>query len=142
MDGGEYRLEEQVGFLLRRANQRHLAVFAATIPEVTTTQLAALARLDAEGPMSQIELGRLTAMDGATIKGVVDRLAGRGLVRIERSAADRRRLVVGLTDAGRALFAALKPRGFEATRATLAPLGPEERVLFLAMLRRLGEEGR
>ena len=45
MEERVYRLEDQVGFLLRRANQRHLAVFAEVIPEVTTTQFAALARL-------------------------------------------------------------------------------------------------
>jgi DNA-binding MarR family transcriptional regulator len=135
---GDYRLEDQVGYLLRRANQRHLALFAAAIPELTTTQLAALARLDEQGPMSQHQLGRLTAMDAASIKGVVDRLVRRGLARAERSVEDRRRLVVGLSDEGRALFAAVRARGFEVTRRTLAPLAAEERVQFLALLRRMG----
>ena len=33
--GGDYRLQEQVGFALRKANQRHLAIFAAQIGEMT-----------------------------------------------------------------------------------------------------------
>ena len=44
--GDTYRLGEQVGFLIRRAHQRHTALFAARIgDDLTTTQWAALARL-------------------------------------------------------------------------------------------------
>jgi DNA-binding MarR family transcriptional regulator len=137
VDEEEYRLEDQVGFLLRRANQRHLAVFAEVIPEVTTTQLAALARLAEQGAMSQNQLGRATAMDAATIKGVVGRLARRRLVTTAPSAEDRRRLVVALTPEGRALFEDLRCRGVEASRRTLGPLTPAERERFLALLRRM-----
>ena len=133
----DYRLEDQVGFLLRRVNQRHLAVFAGVIPEVTTTQLAALAKLAELGPLSQNQLGRATAMDAATIKGVVGRLVTRRLVATVPSAEDRRRLIVDLTPEGRALFDGLRARAREATRRTLAPLAPAERERFLALLRRL-----
>ena len=132
-----YRLDEQVGFLLRKVNQRHLSVFASVIPEVTTTQLAALAKLAELGPMSQNQLGRATAMDAATIKGVVGRLVTRRLVVTAPSEEDRRRLIVDLTPEGRALFRELRERGTEATERTLAPLTPAERERFLDMLRRL-----
>ncbi len=132
-----YRLDEQAGFLLRRANQRHLAAFSGVVPEVTTTQFAALARLAEMGPLSQNQLGRATAMDAATIKGVVGRLVTRRLVVTAPSAEDRRRLIVDLTPEGRALFEELRARGIEATERTLAPLAPAERVRFLEMLRRL-----
>lgn len=138
---GGYRLEDQVGYLLRRANQRHIALFAELIPEVTTTQLAVLARLAELGPLSQNELGRATSMDAATIKGVVGRLVARGLVATRPSAADRRRLIVAPTPAGAALFARLRERGAEASRQTLAPLAPEERARFVALLRQLAEGG-
>ncbi len=137
MADGEYRLDDAVGFLLRRANQRHLSVFGAVIPEVTTTQLAAMARLAEIGPMSQNQLGRATAMDAATIKGVVGRLVTRRLVTTVPSEEDRRRLIVDLTAEGRMLFENLSARGREATERTLAPLSPAERERFLAMLRRL-----
>jgi DNA-binding MarR family transcriptional regulator len=137
MDEDGYRLDEQVGFLLRRANQRHLAVFAEVIPEVTTTQLAALAKLAERGPLSQNQLGRATAMDAATIKGVVGRLARRRLVVTAPSAEDRRRLVVDLTSEGRALFEELWRRGLEASRRTLEPLSEAERERLLALLRRM-----
>ncbi|MFO1210864.1 MAG: MarR family transcriptional regulator [Amaricoccus sp.] len=137
MDDQAYHLDDQVGFLLRRANQRHLAVFAGVIPEITTTQFAAIAKLAEEGPMSQNQLGRMTAMDAATIKGVVGRLVGRRLVATAPSAEDRRRLIVELTPEGRALFESARARGFEASRRTLEPLTAAERRQFLALLRRL-----
>mgnify|MGYP006166211461 CR=1 FL=1 len=60
----DYQLEDQIGFVLRRVTQRHLALFSAAIPQVTTTQWAVIARLSELGPMSQNHLGREAAMAG------------------------------------------------------------------------------
>ena len=79
----EYTLGEQIGFYLRQANQRHVAIFASLMAEkLTTTQWAALVKLKDLQPCSQGNLGRETAMDMATIKGVVDRLVKRGLAHV------------------------------------------------------------
>ena len=137
MGEDSYRLDDLVGYLLRRVNQRHLALFAEVIPEVTTTQLAAMARLAEVGSMSQNQLGRATAMDAATIKGVVGRLMARGLMVTVPDPEDRRRLIVALTPEGRTLFDALRARGLEATRRTLEPLAPEDRATLMALLREL-----
>ena len=104
---GGYRLDAQVGFLLRRANQRHLAIFARAIPDLTPPQFAALARLAEVGEASQNQLGQSIAMDAATVKGVIDRLKARGLVELASHGSDRRRLVVSLTDEGRRVIASL-----------------------------------
>ena len=75
-----YILEEQIGFILRQVWQRHATIFSREIGiNLTPTQWAALAKLNETGPCSQNLLGRLTAMDVATIKGVIDRLSARGL---------------------------------------------------------------
>ena len=67
MDSSDsYVLESQVGFVMRRAVQRHIAIFSSLIPEMTPTQFAALAKLCELGQTSQNELGRLTSMDVAT----------------------------------------------------------------------------
>lgn len=132
-----YSLDAQIGFLLRRANQRHLAIFAGAIPDLTTTQFAALARLAEMGPMSQNLLGRETAMDAATIKGVVDRLKRQGLVETAPDAGDRRRLTVLLSAEGRALFEAVRGQALEVSRQTLAPLSRTEAERLLALLARL-----
>ncbi len=138
MNGAEpYRLDDQIGFVLRRVTQRHLAIFAAAIPEVTTTQFAVLARLLETGPQSQNHLGRATAMDAATIKGVVGRLAKLGYVATAADPDDRRRLTVTLTDVGAALFEARAATALQVSADTLAPLSPEERITLKALLARL-----
>ena len=136
-DPAPYRLDDQIGYVLRRVTQRHLALFAAAIPEVTTMQFAALARLAERGPMSQNELGRAASMDAATVKGVVGRLIAQGLVVTSPDTADRRRLTVGLSPAGAALFAATRERARAVSAATLAPLDPPERSVLMALLARL-----
>ena len=79
-DRRRLRARSQVGFILRQASQRHTALFAsAWAPRPRRRSRAALAKLHEIGPTSQNQLGRMTAMDVATIKGVVDRLMKRGL---------------------------------------------------------------
>lgn len=136
-DAADYCLDDQIGYLLRRVTQRHLAIFAAAIPEVTTTQFAVLARLAQVGPLSQNHLGRETAMDGATIKGVVDRLTRLGYVATGADPDDRRRLTVTLTEAGAALFAARTGTALQVSQDTLSPLTPAERETLLQLLNRL-----
>lgn len=133
-----YRLTDHVGFQLRRATQRHLAIFAANIDDLTPTQFAALARLAELGPQSQNALGRETAMDAATIKGVIDRLHNRGLVSVSRSETDRRRLNVELTQAGAERFAQAAVVAHAISEETLSPLAPSEQAVFLKLLSKLG----
>jgi DNA-binding MarR family transcriptional regulator len=135
-----YRLAEQVGHLLRRANQRHTALFARRFEafDLTPLQFAVLMRLREDGPLSQNHLGRLTAMDPNTVQGVVLRLLARGLIARQPSAEDRRRKVLRLTAAAEALLPALEAAGRAVTEETLAPLSPPERSRLLALLARLG----
>jgi MarR family transcriptional regulator, lower aerobic nicotinate degradation pathway regulator len=133
-----YRLEAQIGFILRLVSQRHSGIFADGIgDELTPTRFAALAKLYEIGPMSQNQLGRRTAMDGATIKGVVDRLRARGLVRTRPDPTDARRHLVELTDAGRDAARRAIPRAREITEKTLEPLGAKDRKTLLELLYRL-----
>lgn len=136
-DAKDYRLDDQIGYLLRRVTQRHLAIFAAAIPEVTTTQFAVLARLSEIGPVSQNHLGRATAMDAATIKGVVDRLAKLDLVATKADPADRRRLTVSLTDAGQSLFENRVATALRVSAETVTPLTSDEARLLKSLLLRL-----
>ncbi len=132
-----YVLDDQIGFVLRRVTQRHLAIFADAIPEITTTQFATLAKLAEMGPLSQNLLGRLTAMDAATIKGVVDRLRRQSLVETTADPDDRRRLTVSLTAAGRALFDRSVAAAHQVSARTLAPLTEDERQTLKAILMKL-----
>lgn len=98
----DYRLDEQIGFKLRVANQKHLEIFAAAMPDLTPRQFAVMAKLLEQGPLSQNHLGRQVAMDAATTKGVIERLLRKGYVRALPSDNDRRRLEISLTAEGAA----------------------------------------
>ncbi|MFD1811523.1 MarR family winged helix-turn-helix transcriptional regulator [Rhodococcus gannanensis] len=58
--------------------------------------------LAADGPLSQLELGRRTRIDATTIVATVDDLEKAGLATRTRDKADRRRWSVALTDDGSA----------------------------------------
>ena len=139
--GGAYVLEEQAGHLLRRAHQRHTAIFQETIPDgqLTPLQFAALVKLHDLGEVSQNQLGRLIAMDAATMQGVIKRLDARGLIERRPDPDDRRRLVLSLGASGRRLIERAIEAGHEITRQTLAPLSAAERKSFLSLLARLAE---
>src|SRR6185312_17495342 len=116
------------------------AIFLAELGEtqgVTPTQFAALVKLYDLGEQSQNELGRLTAMDPATVQGVIRRLEERRLIERSGHPGDRRRTNLRLSAAGEELVTAMIPTGVAVSAATLAPLDAEERRLFLALLRRL-----
>lgn len=132
-----YSLDDQIGYVLRRVTQRHLAIFSEAIPEVTTTQFAVIARLAEVGALSQNHLGRVTAMDAATIKGVVDRLAKLGLVSTTPDPGDRRRLTVTLTPTGADLFRLRVATALAVSKTTLAPLTTAEQRLLADLLARL-----
>jgi DNA-binding MarR family transcriptional regulator len=132
-----YQLQEQVGFILRKAHQRHVAIFAARIGDLTPPQFAALAKLRDVGETSQNQLGSMIAMDAATVKGVIDRLSARGLVDISRDEGDRRRVTVALTAAGRNAVEELIPAAREITRETLAPLTAREAATLTRLLAKI-----
>ncbi|WP_293810889.1 MarR family transcriptional regulator [uncultured Bosea sp.] len=135
----DYVLDEQVGFLMRRAQQRHISIFQEMMGShgPTPTQFAALSKLADGEEISQNQLGRMTAMDPATIKGVIARLAERGLVERLSDPNDQRRVLIRLSEAGLAAM----PKFFETAKAitvaTLEPLSPGETKQLLALLARL-----
>lgn len=134
-----YALDAQVGFLLRRAQQRHLSIFAALMAEgLTAQQFAALAKLSETGPTSQNALGRQTAMDNSTINGVVKRLHQRGLVEKFPAPEDNRLHMLRLTAEGARVHARVLPLAIEITRLTLAPLSRSEQQSLLRILRKIG----
>ena len=133
-----YRLSSQIGHILRRASQRHSTIFAEQmVGGLTPTRFAALAMLFERGHLSQNELGRLTAMDIATIKGVVDRLSDKGLVAVRPDPDDGRRNLISLTDQGLALVEQAIPAGKAISKATLKPLSSAERKQLVELLKKI-----
>jgi DNA-binding MarR family transcriptional regulator len=136
---GRYILDDQAGFLMRVAMQRHTSIFTSRMIEgLTQTQFAALAKLYEVGPCSQNYLGRLIYLDAATIKGVVDRLHLRGFVTALNDPKDRRRRAVALTERGRTVTESAMAVASDITTATLRPLTADEQRQITKLLRKLG----
>jgi DNA-binding MarR family transcriptional regulator len=136
----DYVLEAQVGYLLRCAHQRATETFNAVMAEfgVTPTQFAALAKLDDLAAVSQNQLGRLIAMDPATISGVIGRLTTRGYVQPSPDPKDARVVVLALTPAGKAAITAMKAVAADVSRKTLEPLTAAETAALVRALSKIG----
>ncbi len=132
-------LDEQIGHLIRRAHQRASASFMTVLSghRFTPTQFFAMARLRERGQLSQNRLGRLTAMDPATIQGVVRRLDDRGFLKRLPDPTDRRRMVLRLTPAGEQAVDGLSHEVDAVSQQVLQPLAPDEREQFRSLLKRI-----
>ena len=136
----DYRLEDQVGFLLRKAHQAASEIFQSQAGphQITPTQFSTLIRLDDLGELSHGDLAELTAMDPATLLGVVQRLAKRDLLSVRADPADGRRRLVRLTEAGHELARSLRAIGPRISELTLDGFSAAERRELLRLLARLG----
>jgi DNA-binding MarR family transcriptional regulator len=131
-------MEDQVGFLMRVAMQRHTSIFTSLMPhDLTQTQFAALAKLVDVGTCSQNHLGRLIYLDAATIAGVVDRLRTRKLVAIEINPKDRRRSMVAVTKTGERVAREATEFAHRITKHTLAPLRAVEQRQIVRLLQKM-----
>jgi len=132
-------LDDDIAHLIRRAHQRASATFMAVLSDynLTPAQYFALVRLREKGEVSQNLLGRMAAMDPATIQGVVKRLGKRGLVDRIPDLKDRRRMRLHLTDEGVTLIDGLRVGITKMTDKILAPLNSEEQSSLRRLLKRI-----
>lgn len=136
-DSVSYELDEQIGYLLRLANQRHLEIFSEHMPSLTPTQFSVLARLYEVGQLSQNKLGRQVGMDAATTNGVVDRLTRKGLVKSKSDTTDKRRLCISLTEKGIRTTERAIPVAQNITRQTVRQLSTTEWSRLVNLLKKL-----
>jgi DNA-binding MarR family transcriptional regulator len=109
-DGAELEPYRHTGYLLRRAQQLHIATWARIVStDISTVQYSILVVLDREGELSQRELCDQVDLDRSTIADLVARMERHGLIARRRDPADARRKTVGLTDRGRAERRRLRP---------------------------------
>jgi DNA-binding MarR family transcriptional regulator len=134
-----YDYTQQVGHLLRRAYQRHLAIFQTYTADnqLTSVQFSILCALHTHGPSSQADLVRTSAIDQATIRGILERLKQRHLVDFASDENDRRKVIYDLTADGQETMLLMIPKGFQISEETVRDLNPAEQVAFLYLLRKL-----
>lgn len=130
-----YKLDSQIGFRLRVALQLHTDIFFRSMQyNITQAQLALMVRLIEYGPCSQNRLGRLAALDSASIVGVMARLRARKFVTIKKDTIDKRRIVIDLTAEGRRTALKAMALGRDANDQTLAALNEAQRKQLLDLL--------
>lgn len=131
-------LDEQIGFLLRKALQRNSEIFFSLMrSELTPTRFAVMAKLKEMGSLSQNELGRHTAMDVATTKGVVERLKKLDLVKTSQDPHDARKHIIKLSDTGEKMISSITDTACEVSSKTLDPLTGNEALMLNALLQKL-----
>ena len=134
-------LEELPGFYIRRLQQIAVAIFLEETQDfgITPVQFAALTAIHHEPGLDQRTLAGRIGFDTSTLGSVIDRLEARGLVVRSNSPTDRRVRLLHLTDAGITLLRDIDPSMRKAQLRMLAPLPPEQRLVFMDMLRTLLE---
>lgn len=100
-----YDFAQQVGHLMRHAYQSHVAIFQEVIPDLRLTgaQFSVLCALRDRGASSLSEICKATAIDQATVRGIIERLESRGLVQTAADVVDRRKVIVELEPEGLSL---------------------------------------
>lgn len=76
---------------------------------LTEPQAICLAVIDRGAQMTPGRLARSVSLSPPTVTGILDRLERRGLIKRERTARDKRQVVVCLTNAGRRLLSSCPP---------------------------------
>jgi DNA-binding MarR family transcriptional regulator len=134
-------LDDLPGHYIRRLQQIAVALFMDELKDwnLTPVQYAALNAAARMPDIEQGALARAIGFDTSTTGGVVDRLERQGLLVRKQSPQDRRVRLLATTAAGRALLDEVQPGIAKVQERILAPLPPEERPLFLRMLRTLVE---
>ncbi|MGE4482491.1 MarR family winged helix-turn-helix transcriptional regulator [Acidocella sp.] len=131
------------GFLIRRINQIHLALFAEEAAgfDITPVQLSVLAAISKQGGRDQSSIAEEIGADRATLASVAARLETAGLIRRTIGRADQRQKLLHLTAKGKNMLARMQKPLACANERTMAPLDEAERELFLKLLSALVDGG-
>jgi DNA-binding MarR family transcriptional regulator len=129
------------GYLLRRCHQIGVAIFLDGCKklELTPLQFGSLAALDRFGPMDQVNLGGVMALDRTTILVVLSKLERCGLIERQPSENDKRSRITSITEAGRSLLSKARPLVDDVQDRILSPLTARERSRLVELLAKVAE---
>ena len=135
----DYRFSDQIGHLLRRAYQRHVAIFQAAVPDnrLTAAQFVVLCAIRDRAGCDVRAVVDATAIDEASVRGIVERLKIRELLTATHAPGDARHVDLALTSAGTALVEQTVPYARQISEATFGDLDGAEREQLVRLLRRI-----
>lgn len=103
--------------------------------EVTLPQFRVLVVLDTQGPQRIVDITRELGVDASVGTRMCERLVRKGLVTRERSAADKRVVIVTLSPAGQELVTRTREQRRAALAVAVAAMPPES---YDALIQALG----
>ncbi len=136
----DYKFSEQIGHLLRRAYQRHTAIFQEVVPDsqLTAAQFVVLCAVrDAGAACEMSQIVQATAIDESSVRGIVERLKWRNLLTAEHAPGDSRHMSIELTKAGADLIEQTVPFALQISERTFGDLDASERATIVRVLRKI-----
>lgn len=131
---------QRPGFLIRRLNQIHHAIFNDALSgKITPLQYGLLTVLNTQEGLDQTALTVELGADRTTLAATIELLEKRALLTRDTHYSDKRRKVVNITLKGKRLLEKTRQQMHEAQLRLLAPLPPEARRQFVEMMKVLVE---
>lgn len=127
--------------LQRAAESVSVRVHAVLPSDLTVTQFGVLEALHHIGPLCQSELAEKLLKSGGNLTLVVDNLEKAGYVLRERDPADRRYVVVKLTENGQAFISALFPKVVANITREMGALSSTELLDLSRLCKKIGLRG-
>lgn len=133
-----YFYHSEPGHLVRRLHQIANSIFIDLMKDydVTTIQYAVLVTVEAHDGYEQRQIGKLIAIDRATINTVTAKLEKRGLLLREHVG---RRIDLHISEKGRALIKGASKMIPHHSQKLLAPLTKTQRATFVKLLEKVVE---
>jgi DNA-binding MarR family transcriptional regulator len=116
----------------RRLTKGMASQFGLTGPQLTVIKL-----LETFGDLSLSSLSERIRAQNSTVTGIIDRMEREGLVRRERSTADRRVVFIRLSDKGAKLARGIEVEPMEIFRSALVSLSKDDLRDLLRILNKL-----
>ena len=104
---------------------------------ISAAEWRALAVLGRGGAMTFNELQERAAMDKVRVSRTITRLMQKDYINREVDPFDRRRITLGLSASGQAMYQAIVPHVLSVERDILASLTPDERAMLAQLISKL-----
>ncbi|SDV46338.1 MarR family winged helix-turn-helix transcriptional regulator [Chitinasiproducens palmae] len=134
-------LWQRPGFLIRRLNQIHVALFFESCKDfaITPVQYGLLTTLSERPNLDQTSLCAEVGVDRTTMADVLRRLEERGLVKREPSPTDGRLKIANITARGRKIMKEMYASMRESQVRFLSPLSAQDQTVFVRLMMQLVE---
>lgn len=134
-----YTQEDSIGFLLHQAKLRLTQAMDERIGDlgITAAQWVVLKQIALRSGETASALCKCSGCDTGSMTRMLDRLEEKGLIRRERSTADRRVVMLHVTEAGQALLPAIVPRVVDVLNTAVSDFSREELDILKGLMRRV-----